>query len=141
MLLSPWQLHYSRAGFESGMSLSLMIWSLYCLFTYLNTKTKKLWQLSWAVILAVGSIYTYHSAKIVLPIMFVLIITWHYRQFLKQLKQALLSLLLGLLLMGPMIWDSITGRGLARLGTTIMDDLSGWELIKTIVQQFFKAKI
>ena len=136
MLLSPWQLHYSRAGFESGMSLSLMIWSLYFLFSYLKNENKKFWYLSSAVILAIGSIYTYHSAKIVVPLIFAIIFTWYYPQFLKQLKQTLPNLLLGLLLMGPMIWDSIRGRGLERLSTTIMNELSGWQLIKTIIQQF-----
>ena len=38
MTFSPWHIHYSRAGFESGMSLAFFIWSLYFLFLYIKAK-------------------------------------------------------------------------------------------------------
>ncbi|MBU0579427.1 glycosyltransferase family 39 protein [Patescibacteria group bacterium] len=137
MTFSPWHIHYSRAGFESGMSLAFFIWSLYFLFLYIKAKQKKLWSLGLAVILAVASIYTYHSAKIVVPLVMLILVIWHGKKVFKKAWQAIFAGGLGLVLVLPMIWDSFKGQGLERLGTTILDEFSGLELILTIFKQFF----
>ncbi len=138
MTFSPWHIHYSRAGFESGMSLSFMIWSLYLLFVYLQDKNKKIWSLLFSIIIGVASIYTYHSSKLVLPLIMLVIISWYHQKFIKNIRNSLIGLFFGLGLMVPMVWDSVRGKGLERLGTTILDELSGWELISTIVRQFLE---
>lgn len=136
MTFSPWHLHYSRAGFESGMSLALLVWSLYFLLFYIKDKHKKFLSLALATVLAVSSIYTYHSAKLVVPLIILIIIAWFQREIFKKIRASIAAAGLGLTLMIPMIWDSIKGKGLERLGTTILDELSGWELIVTVLKQF-----
>jgi 4-amino-4-deoxy-L-arabinose transferase-like glycosyltransferase len=136
MTFSPWHIHYSRAGFESGMSLAFSIWSLCFLFLYIKAKRKQFWSLGLAVVLAVSSLYTYHSAKLVVPLIILIIIAWYKKEILKKARISLTAAGLGLALIMPMIWDSVKGKGLERLGTTILDELSGWELITTIINQF-----
>lgn len=136
MTFSPWHIHYSRAGFESGMSLAFFIWSLYFLFLYIKAKQKQFWSLGLAVVLAVSSLYTYHSAKLVVPLIILIITAWYKKEILKKVRISLTAAGLGLALILPMIWDSVKGKGLERLGTTILDELSGWELIGTIINQF-----
>lgn len=136
MTLSPWHLHYSRAGFESGMSLSIFIWSLYFLISYLKDQRKQIWSLLLAVTFAAASIYTYHSAKIVLPLTFLALVVSFRRKIFKKKKNAIISAVLGISLLAPMMWDSVKGKGLERLGSTILDELSGIELITTICKQF-----
>lgn len=136
MTLSPWHLHYSRAGFESGLALAFFIWSLYFLLKYIKQNQKKLLDLGLAVVLATTSIYTYHSAKLVVPLVLLTLLISHWKRVSKQLWQLVTAGGLGLVLILPMIWDSIKGKGLERLGTTILDELSGWELINTLIRQF-----
>jgi 4-amino-4-deoxy-L-arabinose transferase-like glycosyltransferase len=136
LTLSPWHIHYSRAGFESGMSLAFFIWSLYFFYFYLKQKQKKFWSLGLSVILSIVSIYTYHSAKIVLPLVILTLVIWHHKRVFKKVWQVIAAGGLGLVLMIPMLWDSIKGKGLERLGSTILDELSGFELISTIFKQF-----
>ncbi|MBU2543815.1 glycosyltransferase family 39 protein [Patescibacteria group bacterium] len=137
MTFSPWHLHYSRAGFEAGMSLAFFIWGIYFLFCYLKNKKKKLLNLVLAVLLSVAAIYTYHSAKLVVPLVVLVLIIWHRKEVFKKLTQNVIAGGVGLVLMMPMVWDSFQGRGLERLGTTILDELSGIELITTVLKQFF----
>ena len=136
MTFSPWHIHYSRAGFESGMSLAFFIWSLYFLFSYLKNKQKHFFNLSLSVILAVLSIYTYHSAKLVVPLVILVLVIWHRKKVFNKVWQIATAGGLGFALLLPMIWDSIKGKGLERLGTTVLNELSGLELIKTVVKQF-----
>lgn len=136
MTLSPWHIHYSRAGFESGISLSFMIWGLYFFFYYLNDKKKKWWSLLFSISLSVASIYTYHSAKIVLPVLMLILVIWHRKQVLQKKWKAIISGGIGVFLMLPMIWDSVKGKGLERLGTTILDEQSGLKLFDTLFKQF-----
>lgn len=136
MTFSPWHLHYSRAGFESGMALAFFIWSLYFLLKYIKHNQKKLLDLGLAVVLATSSIYTYHSAKLVVPLVVLTLLISHWKRVSKQLWQLVTAGGLGLVLISPMIWDSIKGKGLERLGTTILDELSGLELVGTLIRQF-----
>ena len=136
MTFSPWHIHYSRAGFESGMSLAFFIWSLYFLLKYIKASQKKFLDIGLAVVSATISIYTYHSAKLVVPLVIATLLIAHRKLIAKQLWQLIVAGGLGILLISPMIWDSITGKGLERLGTTILDELSGLKLIKTIAEQF-----
>ena len=143
LMLSPWHLHYSRAGFESGMALSFVVWGLYFWqkfwgkFTNIrnyNENEKYVgWWLVFSVISFIASIYTYHSAKIMVPILG-LVLLWQRRlQLKKVIKEISISSVLGGLLLLPFLYDSFFGKGLERAGTLIFSQgLSFVELIKTI---------
>jgi 4-amino-4-deoxy-L-arabinose transferase-like glycosyltransferase len=136
MTFSPWHIHYSRAGFESGMSLAFLIWSLYFLYFYIKQQSKKLWSLGLSAVLAIASIYTYHSAKIVVPLAILILVIRHHKTLFKKTGQLVITGSLSFVLMFPMLWDSIKGKGLERLGSTILDELSGFELVSTVIKQF-----
>lgn len=81
LTLSPWHFHYSRAGFESGLSLMFTVTSLFFL-TKMFEVSKSEWKLGWglsSMLLAVAGLYTYHSAKIALPL-FLLLFAWLWRR-------------------------------------------------------------
>jgi 4-amino-4-deoxy-L-arabinose transferase-like glycosyltransferase len=65
----PWRLHYSRVAFESNLSMcffTAMFWSL------LNLSKHKVYYFT-AIIFALMSIYSYHGARLAIPILFVLL--------------------------------------------------------------------
>jgi 4-amino-4-deoxy-L-arabinose transferase-like glycosyltransferase len=147
MTISPWHLHYSRAGFESGMSLMFLIWGLLFLFKFsqgsfftrlaLPKNLKEVLTLLKAITLLACSIYTYHSAKIVAPILAISLVLFKFKIFLQKKWQSLIAFLWTLVLMMPLLIDSLMGKGLTRGGTLIFSqNLSFFELISTMIKNY-----
>ena len=84
LTVSPWHIHYSRLGFESGIALSFLIWTLYFLQLYL--RKEKLGILLGATLLATLNIYTYHSGKVTVPLLVVFFVIFNWQFFKKNGK-------------------------------------------------------
>lgn len=135
---SPWHIHYSRTGFESGLSLTLLIIGSYSLLVGLTGKKLNKLFLSIAVLCAVLNVYTYHSAKLVVPLLG-LVTAWQFRDKLKaNWKQIILFMLGGLALLYPLIKDSLYGKGLERASTLIVAKTDSiLEMVSILFSQFF----
>lgn len=137
MTLSPWHLHFSRAGFEAGLALTFFIWALYFFWRFLAVEKKRAWWwLPLSGVSAVSAVYSYHSAKLVVPIVFLCLLIWQRKKLWQRRGLSLLvaGLVGGLLI--PLVLDSVNGPGLTRLGTAVFDELSGLVLLKTVIQQW-----
>jgi 4-amino-4-deoxy-L-arabinose transferase-like glycosyltransferase len=138
MTLSPWHLHYSRTGFESGIALSFTIWAAYLLMRSFNEKRYHLLSLLGSSLFFVLSLYTYHSSKIVTPLLVLLIIFWYRKELKKRFKSLLFAGISALVLLYPLIKDSLFGKGLERAGTLIfMQSDSFLEAMSIFLRQFF----
>ncbi|PIY80088.1 MAG: hypothetical protein COY80_04660 [Candidatus Pacebacteria bacterium CG_4_10_14_0_8_um_filter_42_14] len=121
LALNPWHIHYSRVGFESGLSLALAVWGWWLLVRSLHSqKLRFLFLQSFmSAVLLVASLYIYHSAKIVVPIMTVVIFLFATKptkqSFLRLLPISIFSLLLAV----PLIRDSLYGQGATRAGVLL----------------------
>lgn len=124
LAVSPWHLHFCRAGFESGLALTLVIWAFYYLTSYLKkahvvSLQEQFKHLLPAVLLFTASFYTYHSVKIAVPLL-VLFFYWLFKKrVVHQFLGLIIAALTGFLLAIPLIKDSLTGDGLARAGTLL----------------------
>ncbi len=116
---SPWHLHYSRAGFESGMALTFLIWGLLFLIKLSRNNFKNIWQSLLAVLSFVAAIYTYHSAKVVVPLLLLSFFVLFFKEIVKNFKSLIAPALIFLGLLYPFIKDSLFGEGLTRAGVTI----------------------
>lgn len=143
MAVSPWHLHYSRAGFESGMALSFYLIGIFCLLHFVKllrvsqkvapTKTRfafhlnDLWLFAGTFFL-ITSMYTYHSAKIVIPL-FSLYFGVLFKEVVVRNWQKLgLACLFAGVLLSPMLHD--LSRSSARLEQTsfiVSSELSLWQ--------------
>lgn len=127
LLTSPWHLHFSRAGFESGMALSfglLGLWGVTRFFLETSEWRKNLVLLV-GVLASVAAIYTYHSPKIVIPLLIGLVLFWQWRKVKVQLLPWLIAAVGSILLLVPMLKEGLTGQGLSRINTTLLvEDLS-----------------
>ena len=121
--LSPWHILFSRVGFESGMALSEIIWAVIFLLIYLLWQKQKrnlsLLSLLFAVILFASSFYTYHSAKLTVPVLMMFGSIWLMKCQKLKLKVILPALLMLTILVFPVFRDSIFGKGLTRAGVTV----------------------
>lgn len=135
LTLSPWHIHYSRAGFESGMAVSLMIWGIYFLIRSHKQEYKKFLTLVTSFGLFVASIYTYHSAKVTIPLLGLTVLILNSKEMKKNWKKITAGLILSIGLLYPLVKDSIYGSGLTRAGVTIFSsDLSVAQKIEYVIK-------
>ncbi len=83
--LSPWLIPFSRSGFESIVALTFLLVNV--IFALEFRRSGKLIHFFWLIIFAFLSAITYHSAKIVVPLLNLAFIFLDYRFFLNSLKQ------------------------------------------------------
>lgn len=124
LAVSPWHLHFSRTGFESGIALFFTIAMTICVLA--AHKIKNLSKLQRFILLACASaaaamsVYTYHSSKIVVPLLWCVL--WLQSVFDGTRKRASLQHFFSasffvVVLCIPLLRDSIYGHGLQRAGS------------------------
>lgn len=122
LALSPWHIHFSRVGFESGLALAEIIWATYFLHIYFVTPLKsKVLNYCLLLLSALGlalSLYTYHSAKIVTPLLG-LTLLWYLWTYLKpKLHSVFSASIIATLFLLPLLYDSFFASGAERLSQT-----------------------
>lgn len=115
LAFSPWHMHFTRAGFESGLSVFFVMLGLVVFDLIHSTKGKKSYGLATASALSfAASLYTYHSPKLVVPL-FGFILLWWYKDSLKKIwKELVVAGTVGITSLIPLVYDSFTGGGLSR---------------------------
>ncbi len=115
--LSPWAIHYSRMGFESMLATFLVSLGV---LSWLKGRMQPKWLIVGDVSFAL-SLYAYHSAKIVVPLLGLILCILFYKDFLKHKKQLLIGTLLAIGVLLPLGYASIFGKANSRaLSTTIV---------------------
>lgn len=122
LTISPWHILFTRAGFESGLALSEVVWATTLLLSSLQLK-KKNWQyFCWQIIAGIlfaSTFYTYHSAKVMVPLFLSLLFLLLSRKKLIAIKQVVIFSAGVLILIIPFLIDSLLGEGLTRANVTI----------------------
>jgi 4-amino-4-deoxy-L-arabinose transferase-like glycosyltransferase len=139
MAFSPWHLHFSRIGFESGMAIMFYLWGLYFFHKALIVKVnwRRYVDFTLSILSLVASVYTYHSAKFTAPLAILFLVVWHRRKILQFWREFLTASVIGLIALRPLIMDALFGKGLERAGTLIFSQgLSNLETIKLAMSQF-----
>ncbi len=98
-LFSPWSFQFSRAGFEANLANTFSAFAIWLLLK----SRKKITYLYGSVILFALSLYTYHSARVFIPLFLAAFILLNFSKIKKQLKHWVLAGLLGLFLTWPLI--------------------------------------
>ncbi|MCB9812871.1 MAG: glycosyltransferase family 39 protein [Pseudomonadales bacterium] len=137
LTLSPWHIFFSRAGFESGMALTFIIWGLYFSLTAVRSNFIKRLSLVLGGLCFVAALYTYHSAKVFVPVLLFEFSVLFFPLVKSNLKK-ILALIFGMsILLFPLIKDSFFGEGLTRAGVTIFSsNISLLEKIKYVLVSF-----
>ncbi len=65
LAVMPWDIHYSRAVMEQGLSLTLLVWGFWAWF---GKTSKEKWL---GTILLVAAMYSYHSIRLITPLLFI----------------------------------------------------------------------
>lgn len=137
LAFSPWHLHFSRAGFESGIALLFVIIGLATWYRAL--RVSGLFWFFGSILFFCASLYTYHSAKIVVPLLGLVLLFQAARFFRKKLHWVLFGIVFTLLLLVPLLFDSIYRGGATRFTQTSIissTDLSTSVKIVTIIKNY-----
>lgn len=84
--IAPWHIEISRTAIEAGVSLTLAMLSLLCLLQ----KNKRWYFVS--IILLILSLYTYHTARLIAPL--ILLFAIYFKQVKIKLKLAILLIII-----------------------------------------------
>jgi len=108
--LSPWHIHFSRGGWEVNFATFLII--LGVLLFYLSKKKTML--IYFSFIFFCLSFYTYHSARIVAPLLILSLIFFERKFVFANIKKFVISFLISFLFCLPLIVDIFTGSVFSR---------------------------
>lgn len=100
--IAPFEIFFSRKGFESGTGVFLMLLGFSCLFIYLGRKKHLIWIYLAAVILA-ANMYIYFSHAIIIPLLLIAFFLIYRKHFMKNLIKFLVPSLLFISLILPLI--------------------------------------
>jgi len=121
LAISPWHLHYSRGGWESNAANTFILLGILLFIKAL--KRPKLFTFS--VLSFVVSLYTYHSARLVAPLLFIgLVIIYAKKIFVKKnLKPIIIAVAIGLMILLPLAKDFLGPAGISRFsGVGLLSD-------------------
>ena len=103
LTISPWHIHFSRGAWESSAALSLIVIGTY--FFFKSIKEKFIINFSLFTLNFVFSLYIYHSARLVAPLLALSLIILHFKNLLKKLPQILIPIILGITLALPVVFS------------------------------------
>ncbi|OHA68753.1 MAG: hypothetical protein A3I38_02390 [Candidatus Wildermuthbacteria bacterium RIFCSPLOWO2_02_FULL_47_10] len=134
LAISPWHLHFSRGGWEANAASAFMVIGLYCLARSLEN-TKYFFVTTFSFVLA---LYTYHSLRIVIPLLFIAFVLIYFRDIRSilgkagQLKPVLISVIIGFLLLLPLALQFTSAEGRSRFtGVSVFADEGPlWEALE-----------
>ncbi len=119
LALSPWHIHFSRAGFEANVALFIFLLGSY--FGLLFWSNKKYKFLILCFIFFSLTLYTYNAYRVISPLMVLIISLFIFLKFIKFRKKVVAALIGFALLILPVVQFSMTEAGATRF-----DDVSAF---------------
>lgn len=105
--ISPWHLHFSRGAWEACTALSFIIIGTYYFF-----KDKKYLFILFYVL----SLYTYHSARVIVPALAISLLIANYYSLITNYKKWILPLFFGIIICLPVLFSFFQNGGTTRFG-------------------------
>lgn len=119
LAISPWHIQFSRIAFEANVGVALNIWALILFFKGLR---EPLWLISSAFLFGLG-IYAYHSERIFLPLLLILLVFIWRKILVQHRKYVIVAATIGIMTVAPLIRVFLDPTTLTRLrGTSSLAD-------------------
>lgn len=100
LAISPWHIMLSRAAFEANVASFFIVLGI---FLFLKAVRERIVLLPFSVLSFVLAMNTFNSARIVVPLLGILVIIVFHEKLLKHIKVSVISLILGVVLLVPLI--------------------------------------
>ncbi len=110
LAISPWHIHFSRGGWEVNVATFFITLGL--LFLLKGIKNSR--HLILASIFWVFAMYTYHAARVVVPLLGLGVLLIYWAEMSKNFKKLILPIILGFILLIPLGLDFTKGEVASR---------------------------
>lgn len=122
LTISPWHIHFSRGAWESSAALSFIVIGTYYFFTTsviaIRQPAEKQSRWNQAYFLFVFfyalSLYTYHSARLIAPLLALTLLVTNYHLLITNLKKWLFPFFFGILICIPVLFSFFNDGGTTR---------------------------
>jgi 4-amino-4-deoxy-L-arabinose transferase-like glycosyltransferase len=115
LAINPWHLQFSRVAFEANIALTFFVVAVYLLLMAFNSKSIIYYLSSAAFFIA--TIYSYHSARVIVPLFLVITLFIYKKKIKEQIKPVSISFFLGVVLLMPLGLTLMRGYAQARFST------------------------
>jgi 4-amino-4-deoxy-L-arabinose transferase-like glycosyltransferase len=131
----PWLIHYNRTGFELNSYTALFTATVYLLLKSAKQKS----YIIPAFLVATLTLYTYYSAKLIVPLFVIGFLAFYGKKVFAHKKELAISAGLFLLLSIPFLQSFLNGQGTARFNevSVFSAKLSLPESLQRIVSNYF----
>ncbi len=134
LTISPWHIHFSRGGWESNFALFLIILGVYFFYKFLSTRLIKYFILHTSYFIL--SLYIYHSARIIAPVLFLGLVLFNWKFFWQSRKQIIAPLVFGFLLLIPLVFSFLKGGASSRFsGVGLFADTGPFWRVNELLNQ------
>ena len=119
LAISPWHLHFSRGGWEVNVATTCITIAMY--FFVVGQKRKSM--LIYSAIFFVAALYTYHAARIVIPLLGLLLLVFYRKNIVRDLRTYISVVLFTMVMLAPLGFDFLGPAGTSRAsGVSIFSD-------------------
>lgn len=130
LAFSPWHIMLSRAAFEANVATFFLVAGV---FFFLKGIQEKKWGIVYSIIFFVLSIYTFNTARIVAPLLVLLLGFIFRKQLIENKKQTFIAILVGIILILPTFKFLLTPQASLRFKeVNIFSDI---DVVKTANQE------
>lgn len=99
LAISPWHIQFSRIAFEANVGTTLNVWALAAFFVGLRNK----WWLTVSAFLFGLALYAYHSERIFVPLLLILLALIFRRELFQTKKYVGTAIIIGIVTVTPLL--------------------------------------
>lgn len=117
LAISPWHLQFSRGGWEVNTATFFILSGLLFFFKALKEKSfrSKIIKLVLSSLFLVASLYTYHSARVIVPLLGISLIFIYWIDIFKNLKPYLIFIAVTVVFITPLVINMFSSITLSRV--------------------------
>lgn len=112
LAISPWHIHFSRGGWEVNVATFFMTFGVYLFIKWVKDKEKI--PLYFSALSFAASLYTYHAARLVIPLLGITLLIIYRNRVKDNLKNVLVAGFIGLIVLLPLGKDIFANNALSR---------------------------
>ncbi len=110
--VSPWHIHFSRGAWEVNIATFFLVSGAYF---FMRWRERSVYLLASCVVFVL-SLYTYHAARIITPLLVLVLVANDWKALLQSWKRVVSVGSIGFLLCLPLLFSLVSPAGLARAG-------------------------
>lgn len=114
LAVSPWHIHFSRGAWESSVALFFITLGIYLFYIYLGSHRSTHFFVS--LLSFVASLYVYHSARIVAPLICLFLFIANYKLLIAKYKNLIIPVILAFIFTIPVLVSFLRNGGTTRFG-------------------------